>query len=112
MMAMQKELWEKYQDRWSPMEPLYARNSILWMIEELGEVIAIIKKREETAIMNDLQVRSAFVEEFADVLMYLTDALLRYRITPDELSAAYIEKHRINMTRDFDQEHSNYLNDK
>ena len=44
MMAMQKELWEKYRDSWSPMEPLYARNSILWMIEELGEVIAIIKK--------------------------------------------------------------------
>ncbi|HBM81615.1 MAG TPA: nucleotide pyrophosphohydrolase [Clostridiaceae bacterium] len=109
MMSQQRELWEKYKDKWSPMEPPYGRDSILWMIEELGEVIAIIKKRGETAIMEDVKVRSAFVEEFADVLMYLTDAMLRYGVTPDEISSAYVSKHNKNMVRDFDREHSRYL---
>lgn len=39
------------QKRWSPMEPKYGRDSLLWMIEEIGEVIAIVKKKKEYEIM-------------------------------------------------------------
>ena len=109
MMSMQRELWEKHKDEWSPMEPEYGRNSILWMIEEVGEVISIIKKREEKAIMQNAEVRSAFVEELADVCMYLNDAMLRFGVTPDEISTAYLKKHHKNMGRDFDHEYDDYL---
>lgn len=109
MMQMQRELWEKHKDKWSPMEPAYGRNSILWMMEELGEVIAIIKKKEENSIMEDATVRSCFVEELADVYMYFNDVMLRYGVTPDEISFAYLKKHCKNMGRDFEAEHNNYL---
>ncbi|MCL1787327.1 MAG: nucleotide pyrophosphohydrolase [Defluviitaleaceae bacterium] len=109
LLLMQKSLWEKYQHKWSPLSPQFARNSILWMIEELGEVIAIIKKRGEADIMTDETLRQAFTTELADVLMYFGDILLRYEITPEEISAAYIAKHNQNMERDFDGEHSSYL---
>ena len=37
----------------------------------------------------------------SDVLMYYNDTLLRYKITPSEISSVYIEKHNKNMKRDF-----------
>jgi len=109
MLQMQRTLWEKYKNKWSPLEPQYARNSVLWMIEELGEVIAIIKKRGESDIMNDKDLRKEFVTELADVLMYFNDVLLRYEIAPEEISEAYVSKHMKNMGRDFDKEHQNFL---
>ena len=42
MMNMQMNLWEINKDKWSPMEAKYGRNFLLWMIEEMGEVISII----------------------------------------------------------------------
>lgn len=104
MLAMQQILWEKHQDKWSPMEPVYARNSALWMIGEIGEVIDIIKKSGEDAIMTQEHVRAAFVEELVDVQMYFNDILLRYQITPEEFSAAYRAKHDKNMGRNFTEE--------
>ena len=101
MMEMQIELWKKHQDTWSPMEAEYGRDFILWMIEELGETIAIIKKKGDTAIMEERSVRSAFVEEMSDVLMYYIDTLLRYGVSPEELSAAYLDKHAKNMGRNY-----------
>ncbi|MCL2420592.1 MAG: DUF550 domain-containing protein [Defluviitaleaceae bacterium] len=109
MLHMQKGLWEMNKNHWPPLEPKTARNSILWMIEELGEVIAIIKKRGESEIANDKSLRNEFVTELADVLMYFNDVLLRYEITPEEISEAYIAKHAKNMGRDFIEEHRNYL---
>jgi hypothetical protein len=50
MLRSQYELWEKRKDTWSPMKPEFARDSLLWMMEEIGEVIAIIKKRGENEI--------------------------------------------------------------
>ena len=47
MMKMQMALWECNKEKWSPMEAKYGRESLLWMIEEIGEVIAIIKKKKE-----------------------------------------------------------------
>lgn len=109
MKSMQRELWEKHRNKWSPLEPYYARNSLLWMMEELGEVIAIIKKREEDAIANDPEVHRYFVEELVDVQMYFNDVLMRYGITPEEFGDAYRAKHNRNMGRDFQQEHGSYV---
>lgn len=109
MQKMQYELWEKYKDKWSPLEPKFAHDSLLWMIEEIGEVIAIIKKRGETDIITDFDLRRQFIEELVDVFMYFNDVLLRYEISPEEVSNAYVLKHEKNMERDFDNEHNNYL---
>lgn len=109
MMDMQKELWELHKDKWSPMEAKYGRNFLLWMIEEIGEVISIIKKKGDNAIMNNQEVRNAFIEEMSDVLMYYNDTLLRYGITAKEISTAYIKKHNKNMGRNFQEEYKNFL---
>lgn len=105
MMSMQRELFEKHRDEWSPMEPEFGRNFILFMIEEVGECISIVKKKGDRAIMDDPAVRSAFVEEMSDVLMYYNDTLLRYGVTPKELSAAYSQKHEKDMGRDYRREY-------
>ena len=109
MLHMQKSLWENNKEKWSPLEPKYARDSILWMMEEIGEVISIIKKRGESEIINDKSLRNDFVTELTDVLMYFNDVLMRYEITPEEISEAYITKHAKNMNRDFVKEYRDYL---
>lgn len=111
MLSMQKELFEPHKDKWSPMEPEAGRNFLLFMVEEMGEAIAIIKKKGDRAIMDDENVRSAFCEEMADVLMYYNDTLLRYGITADEISGAYIKKHEKNMGRDYAGEYEKKYND-
>lgn len=109
IMSMQKELQEKYKGKWEPLSVENGRSCLLWMIEEMGEAIAIIKKRGENDIMNDDTVRQAFVEELVDVMMFYSDALICYGVTPDELSDAFVKKHSKNMSRDFIKEHRNYL---
>ena len=109
MQKMQYELWEKHKHEWSPMEPEYGRNFFLWMIEEIGEAISIIKKMGEEKIMTSVPVRDAFVEELADVLMYYNEILLRYNISPREISDAYQLKHNNNLSRNFTKERSDYL---
>ncbi|HWR19719.1 MAG TPA: hypothetical protein VN608_08860 [Clostridia bacterium] len=106
MMHMQRKLWELHKDTWSPMEPEYGRNFILWMMEEIDESIAVIKKKGDAAIMEDPNVRQSFIEEMSDVLMYFTDTLLRYNVTPEEISAAYVNKHERNMGRNYQSEYS------
>lgn len=97
MLEMQKELFEPHKDKWPPMTPEAGRNFLLFMVEEMGEAIAIIKEKGDKAIMDDPNVRAAFCEEMADVLMYYHDTLLRYGITAEEISDAYLEKHAKNM---------------
>ena len=109
MMALQDELQEKYKGKWEPIEPGKGHLSILWMMEELGEVVSVYKKRGDRAIMEDPGVRAHFVEEMSDVLMFFTDLLQCYRVTPEEFAAAYRQKHARNMGRDFIREHGNYL---
>lgn len=104
MMKMQKELWEENKENWSPMEAKYGRNFLLWMIEEMGEVISIIKKKGDNEIMTNKEVRKAFVEEMSDILMYYNDTLLRYGITANEISTAYLQKHNKNMKRNYKEE--------
>jgi 8-oxo-dGTP diphosphatase len=108
MLKCQYELWEKHKDTWSPMEPGAARNSLLWMMEEIGEVIAIIKKRGEKDIESDRGLKAVFTEELVDVFMYFLDILNRYKISGEEFSKAFMKKNEYNQKRDFEKEHSEY----
>ena len=109
LIQMQNELQKRMKDKWLPIAPENGHFSLLWMYEELGEVVAIIKKRGNDAIMEDEAVRSAFVEELVDVLMYYVDLMTCFNVTSDEISQAFIAKHQKNMHRDFIAEHAKYL---
>ena len=109
IMAMQKELQDKHKGKWSPLTPEYGRSCLLWMVEELGEVVAIIKKSDEKLILSDKKIHSALAEEFVDILMFMNDALMCYDITASEFSDAFIKKHTKNMGRDWEQTDSEFL---
>lgn len=110
MLALQRELYELHQDKWHPLEPEYGKDFILFMVEEIGEVISIIKKKGSGAVAADPAVREVFLEEMADVLMYYHDILLRYHVTPEEISEAYLKKHGRNMHRDYTAEYKETYN--
>ena len=99
MMKMQKDLQEKYKDKWEHISPEAGKHKLLWMIGEIGEVIDIIKKNGDIKSVEDTEVRKRLVEELADVLMYYNDVLLCYDISPAELKEIYTEKFKTNMTR-------------
>ncbi len=99
MQQIQKELQEKYKDKWMTIEPATARSKLLWLVAELGEVIDIVKKDGDKAVMTDPAVRTHFTKELCDVLMYLNDVMLCYDISVDELKEIYRAKHRKNMER-------------
>lgn len=105
MLDMSYKLWEKHKDEWSPMEPKYGKDFVLYMIEEIGEVIAIIKKKRTDKIMNDVEVREHFIEELGDVMMYFADILNRYNISPEEFSKKYLKKFEKNMERDYKKQY-------
>lgn len=112
MKKMQLQLFEKHKEKWKDsMEPEVARNKILYMVEEIGECISIIKKKGINEIMNNQNVRGRFVEEFSDVLMYYTEVLNRLDISPEEISNAYIQKHNSNMERDYIKDNKRKYND-
>lgn len=110
IMQMQKDLFELHKDSWHPMEPEYGKDFVLYMVEEIGEAIAIIKKKGSSAIMEDVAVREAFLSEMADVLMYYHDVLLRYHVTPEEISEAFAKKHQIDMQRNYSREYKEQYN--
>lgn len=99
MQEIQKELQERYKDRWEPVCAETGKNKLLWLMTELGEVIDIIKKQGDQKIMEEEEVRTHFIEEMADVLMYFNDAMLCYDISVEELKKIYLEKHHRNMDR-------------
>lgn len=101
MKKMQLELYEANKEKWNDMEPKAAKSHILYMIEEIGECISIIKKKGINAIMEDCNVRERFLEEITDVQNYYIEVLNRLQITPEEYSKAYINKHNSNMNRNF-----------
>ncbi len=105
MMQAQKELFELHKHEWHPRVPENGRNHILYMVEEIGETIAILKKKGEQAVMEDPAVREALVGELADIMMYYTAVLLCYGITPEEFSQAFAAKHAKNMHRDYTAEY-------
>lgn len=106
MLKMQQALWEKHSTEFPPLSPQHGKESILWMIEEIGECISILKKKGDIAIIENPIIRAAFIEELCDVLMYYFDTVLRFNITSSELSAAFIGKHNKNMNRNFKDEYS------
>ena len=99
MQSMQKELQDKYKEKWARICPETGKNKLLWMIGVIGEVIDIIKKNGDKSAVADSSVREHLIEEMADVLMYYNDVMLCYGITEDELKQAYIEKFQKNMKR-------------
>jgi len=99
MQEIQKQLQEKYKDKWGGLSPDIGRNQLLWMMIEVGEVADIIKKKGDSNIMNDEETRNHFVEELCDVLMYFNDVMLCYSISPEELKKVYLQKHHKNIER-------------
>lgn len=110
MMQMQRELFELHKEEWTPVAPQYGKDFILYMMEEVGEVIAILKKKGHEAVMEDPAVRQAFLTEMADVLMYYHEILLRFGVTPEEISEAYAKKHCHNIHRDYVSEYKEQYN--
>ena len=110
MMQLQQALFEPNKDKWPPLEPEYGKDYILYMVEEIGEAIAILKKKGSSAVMKDPAVRDAFLTEMADVLMYYHDILLRFHISPEEISRAYLKKHSYDMGRDYTKEYEEQYN--
>ena len=92
MQSMQKELQDKYKEKWERICPETGKNKFLWMIGEIGE-------NGDKSAVADSSVREHLIEEMADVLMYYNDVMLCYGITEDELKQAYIEKFQKNMKR-------------
>ncbi len=99
MLDMQRDLQEKYKDKWEGISPEVGKNKLLWMIGEVGEVIDIVKKNGGSTACTDEALRHHLIEEMTDVLMYYNDVLLCYNITSDELKSVYTEKFSKNMRR-------------
>ncbi len=99
MLEMQRNLQDKYKDKWEPVCPDTGKNKMLWMIGEIGEVIDIIKKNGGQKITEESELRNHLIEEMADVLMYFNDILLCYGITAEELKEVYTKKFEKNMNR-------------
>lgn len=99
MQAIQRELQEKYFDKWGGLFREKGRETLLWMLIEAGEAADVIKKRGDEEILNNPETRAHFIEELCDVMMYFNDLLLCYNIAPEELAEIYREKHKRNMKR-------------
>ena len=99
MQGIQKELQEKYKHKWSPLSPEIGKDQLLWLLIELGEVADVIKKSGNQKILEDKEVRTHFIEEMCDVLMYFNDVMLCYNISIEELKEIYLQKHKKNMER-------------
>lgn len=109
LMDYQLRLQEKYAGVWEGDNPGTAKHHLLYAVEEIGEVSAILKKRGAKEVTKDAALRAHFCEEMADVFMYLTDVLLCCGVRAEEFEAAYREKMERNLNRDFPGEHRNYL---
>ena len=112
MKQMQLELYEVNKENWGETNPKDAKNHILYMVEELGECISIIKKQGINQIMENKEVRERFLEEITDVQNYYIEILNRLKITPEEFSASYIQKHNFNMNRNYKKDNSKKYNTK
>lgn len=99
MQEIQRQLQEKYKEKWEPLSPQQGKDQLLWLVAELGEVADIMKKEGVRQIMDNPETRAHFIEEMADVMMYYNDVMLCYGITIEEFSKVYREKHKRNMGR-------------
>ncbi len=99
MLEIQAELYEKYGKDWISKTPENGHYSLLWAMGEMGEIVDIIKKQGHIKIMNDESVRTDFVKELVDVMMYMSDLMTCFDISAEEFSKIYEEKHAYNMKR-------------
>ena len=58
MLEMQRQLQDKYKDKWEPICPEVGQNKLLWMIGEIGEVADIIKKNGYDEAISDPELRA------------------------------------------------------
>ena len=68
MQEMQRQLQERYKDKWEPIAPETGKNKMLWMVGEIGEAADIIKKHGVEALGGG-KLRRWLVEERADGLV-------------------------------------------
>lgn len=99
MLEMQRQLQDKYKDKWEAISPEAGKHKLLWMIGEIGEVIDIVKKNGGVKASGEPELRKELTEELADVLMYFNDVLLCYGISAEELKRSYTDKFERNMKR-------------
>jgi len=59
----------------------------------------VLKKNGNEKVMKDTEVRTHFIEELCDVMMYFNDVMLCYDISMEELKEVYLRKHKKNMER-------------
>ena len=111
LLQMQQALQEKYKGIWEGDSPETAQHHLLYAVEEIGEVSAILKKRTPQAVVDDPAVRAHFCEEMADVFMYLMDVLICCDVPAEEFEKAYRAKADRNLKRDFQGEHRQYLSE-
>ena len=111
LMDIQLALQEKYKGIWEGDNPQTAKHHLLYAVEEIGEVSAILKKRTPQAVVDDPAVRAHFCEEMADVFMYLMDVLICCNVPAEEFEKAYRAKADRNLKRDFQGEHRQYLSE-
>lgn len=99
MQEMQKDLRENGNGKKAPIAPKYGKEELMNLFIEVGEAADIIKKHGDTAIMQNHEIRTWFIEEMCDTLMYFNDVMLCYRISPEELERIYLKKHKRNLDR-------------
>lgn len=104
MRKMQQDLYELNKEKWSAPTPEDAKNHLLYMVEEMGECISIIKKKGLDEVMKQGHIRERLVEEMSDVLMYYNEVLIRLNITPQEISEAYVKKNETDLNRNYVEE--------
>ena len=75
---------------------------------KIGEVADIIKKKGHDAIMENPHVRAHFVEETADVFMYLFDMMEAFGVSAEEFCDAYTAKFERNMGRSWEENKTKY----
>lgn len=112
MQELQQKLQKAFEDKWGKQKTEDAKAHLLYMIEEMGECISIIKKKGIQAILEDKNIRDRFLEEITDVQNYYIEVLNCLKITPEEFSNAYIEKHEHNMKRNYEKENKEKYNNK
>lgn len=111
MLDMSYNLWLENKDNWRKMTPENAHYSILYMIEEIGEAIQILKKKNHDSIMNNPEIREKFIEELTDIIMYFSNVLSCFDISAEEFSKIYFKKYNKNLKRDYENQYKLFLNE-
>lgn len=102
MKQMQLELFELHKNEWgNDMYPEAAKDHMLYMIEEIGESISIIKKKGIDEIMTNPIIRNNFITEMTDIARYYIEVLNRLNISAEEYTYCYRKKHEDCISRNY-----------